>query len=890
MISLSSRMAWREIRAGWRHFLFFLVCIAVGVGALVTVSVFATNVEQTIAREARSLMGGDIEVRLSRPISAEGHGVLDSLAERGIAVTHASELIAMAAVQAPAGVPQQGQTSQVVELKAVEPTYPLYGVVTVEPDHPLHGYLGITSCGTISCHGAVVQESLLIRLGLRLGQHLRIGDELFTVTGLLRKEPDRMANAFSLGPRVMISQDGLAAARLIKLGSRVRERYLLRIPPGSGVMPLVHELRGRLVKDQARVSSSQDAQPQLKRFLDQMGRYLGLVGLTALFVGGIGVATTVHAFMREKVTTIAIMKTLGATTAVIIGIYLRQVLMLALLGSLLGTAVGLSMQQVMPGLVKTAFAIDLLEQIDFSSTVSWASLMVVVKGVVLGLLTAVLFTLWPLLRVREIRPVVILRRDLATMRNVQEARHRNRSAGGWRSCGQSHDGISIAAAAVIALGLGLLAVWQAGSWAVGLLYAAGLLAAVLILLGSAGVFVSLVRLMPRPRSLPMRQALGNLHRPGSQATGIMVAIGLALMVTATVSILERALVEQVITNRPNEAPTFFFIDIQPDQREGVLNLIHSQTGALDLDAIPLVRSRLASVNGQMVKAEEDPASSAADREERRKNWYLTREYVLTFSETLPTGNELTKGTWWPHGFAPGRPLVSIEEEAARHLELDVGSTIELEIQGAVVSAEVSSIRKVEWGNFTTNFYIILSPGSLEGAPFTYVATARVRPEQEVPLQQAMVAAFPNVTAINIGDVLDSFTAMLDRLALAIRAVALFSVLSGAVVMGAALSATRYRRLYESVVLKALGATRGLLLQSFASEYVLLGLAAGLIGVVLANVLAWGVLRFLFELEWSFHPAVAALSLASTIGLTLAVGFVSTFRLLGQRPLPVLRHE
>lgn len=886
MIDVSARMAWRETRAAWRHFLFFLVCIAVGVGALVTVSVFAANVERTITREARSLMGGDIEVRLSRPISVEGRQVLDSLAGRDIAITHASELIAMVAVQVTADWPRPSQISQVVELKAVEPTYPLYGQTGLDPERPLQDLLATVSCGTLFCHGAVVQESLLIRAGLQAGQHIKIGEALFAITGILRKEPDRMANAFSLGPRVMISQEGLAATGLIKPGSRVRERYLLRIPPGSAEMPLVHELRGRLDKDQARVSSSHDAQPQLKRFLDQMGRYLGLVGLTALFVGGIGVATTVHAFMREKMVTIAIMKTLGATTAVIIGIYLRQVLLLALLGSLLGAAVGLSLQQVMPGLVKTAFSIDLLEQIDFGFTVSWLSLLEVVKGIVLGLLTAILFTLWPLLRVREIRPVVILRRDLAAMKQAQEVGHRSGLVGRWGA----YDGIAIAAAAVIGLGLALLAVWQAGSVSVGLLYAMGLLAAVLILLGSARVLIVLVRRMPRPRSLLWRQALGNLHRPGSQTTGIMVAIGLALMVTATVSILERALVEQVVTNRPDDAPTFFFIDIQPDQREGVLNLIHRQTGALDLEAIPLVRSRLASVNGQPVKAEEDAGASPVDREERRKNWYLTREYVLTLGDALPKGNELVKGGWWSAGRAPERPLISIEEEAAKYLNLDVGSTVELEIQGAVVAAEVSSIRKVEWGNFTTNFYMILSPGSLDGAPFTYVATARVRPDQEVPLQQAMVRAFPNVTAIHIGDVLDSFTAMLDRLALAIRAVALFSVLSGAVVMGAALSATRYRRLYESVVLKALGATRGLLLRSFASEYALLGLAAGLIGLALANVLAWGVLRFLFELDWSFQPTVAALSLVSTVGLTLAVGFVGTFRLLGQRPLPVLRHE
>lgn len=302
-----------------------------------------------------------------------------------------------------------------------------------------------------------------------------------------------------------------------------------------------------------------------------------------------------------------------------------------------------------------------------------------------------------------------------------------------------------------------------------------------------------------------------------------------------------------------------------------------------------------AVNGQPIKKEatsedEERATQSADKDQRRQNWYLTREYAVTFLDDLPKDNIIVKGEWWAPGQTFSNPMVSIEEEAAKALGVDLGHTLELDIQGTPLVAEVRSIRKVEWGNFSTNFYMILSPGALDGAPLTYVATVRVKPADEVSLQQAVVAEFPNVTAINIGDVLDSFARVLDRLSLAIRAVALFCVFTGGLVMGAALAATRYRRLYESVILKALGATRGLILGSFAFEYLLLGMVGGLIGVGLACALSWALLRFIFELPWELHPQVLFIGLGLTMGLTLAIGLLSTYRLLGQRPLAVLRHE
>lgn len=902
MTGFAVKMAWRETRASWRHFLYFFVCIALGVGALVGVALFSANVERAVTREARGLMGGDIEIRLSRPMSEHGEAVLRSLAARGIAVTHVSELVGMAAAINGGAAPQ----TQLVELKAVEPGYPFYGNLQLEPSRPLKELLSSSesACGSSPhasrftlrqaqgpessrgtshgiCYGAIVQQSLLIRLGLNVGDRFTVGEATFTITGLLRKEPDRVAGPFNLGPRVMISREGLAAAELIKPGSRVRERYLLKLPPAMPAQPLLYELRGRLAKESARVTSYRDAQPQLKQFLDQLTRYLGLIGLTALFIGGIGVATTIQAFIREKLHTIAILKTVGADSGTVIRTYLLQALLLGTIGSLAGVTLGAGLQHALPPLVTGLFGADLMAQLDFSGALSWSAVLPMLKGIALGILTTLLFTLWPLLGIREISPTRIFRHD------VQAAE----TGRAWRQRLGLSDRARMLTALGIAAGLAGLAIWQAGNWRIGLLFIGALATAVTLLSLSASLLVRVINTIPRPRSVAVRHAIGNLHRPGSQAVGVMVSVGIGVMVIVAVSLLERTLVNQVGESRPVDSPSFFFIDIQPDQKDTFLRLIRERTHDPNPETTPLVRSRLHAINGQPVAVEENGEQTPGRKEDRRKNWYLTREYVLTFLQDLPKDNAVIKGEWWKPGQVFSKPLASIEEDAAKNLGVELGSTIEFEIQGTTVAAEVSSIRKVQWGNFSTNFYMIFSPGSLEGAPFTYVATVRVPPEQEVSLQQAVAAAFPNVTAINIGDVLDSFARILDQLALAIRAIAVSCILAGAIVMAAALAATRYRRLYESVVLKALGATRGLVARSFAVEYALLGAAAGLIGTALASLLSWAVLKFILEdVTWTLQPDVLAIGFMLTVLLSLIVGFLSTFRILGQRPLAVLRHE
>lgn len=881
-------MAWRELRSAWRHFLYFLACIALGVGSVVGVSLFSVNVEQAVLKEARGLLGGDLEIRFSRPLGPQGVTVLQGLEERGVHATRVSELVAMVArVDRPQGAPER---TQLVELKAVESQYPLYGVVRVEPDRPLMELLHVAgnTCREI-CHGAVVQKTLLIRLELIVGDTIKIGQASFRITGVIHTEPDRMANMFSLGPRVLISQEGLVAADLVKPGSRLRERHLLKLPGSIAVSPLLYELRSRLAGESARVSSYRDAQPQLKQFLDQLARYLGLVGLTALFIGGIGVALSIQAFIQEKFQSIAILKTLGADTRTIIQSYLGQAVGLGIVGSSVGIGIGIALQGLLPQAVATLLATDLLQQVEFSSVLSPAAVAPLAKGLGLGVLTTLLFSLWPLLTIREIKPAAIFRREVEEEGGTAVPGANSL----WRRVTRllTMDPVRAVTAAGIGLGLAGLSIWQAGSLTIGGLFIGGLLVAVVALVLAAKALLFAMRSLPTPRALSVRQALGNIQRPGRQTLGVMVSIGVGVMVILAIALLEQAMVRQVGENRPTDSPTFFFIDIQPDQAQGFIALVHQRTGDLATQLTPLVRSRLHAINGRTVQVEpEQEDQPDQTREEKRKNWYASREYVLTFLDELPKGNTIVKGVWWKPGQVSERSQVSVEEEAAKGLGIDLGAIVELNVQGAIIQADVSSIRKVEWGNFSTNFYMIFSPGSLEGAPITYVATARVSPQDEAALQSAVVAAFPNVTAINIGEVLTSFARVLDRLSLAIRAVALFCLLAGALVMAAALAATRYRRLYEAVILKALGATRALIARSFAAEYALLGCVAGMIGIVLASAFSWAILRYILELPWSLEPSLLVMGLIGTVLLTLLVGFLSTYRILGQPPLTVLRHE
>ena len=833
-------IALREMRSGWRHFLGFFACVALGVAALTSVGTLAANVDRALTHEAKALMGGDLELRAMRSLDDEARRTVENAARDGAVVTRVRELVGMARDPRAGG-------SLLVELKAVEPGYPLYGRLETSSDLPLADLL--------SDGGALVQEALMARLGVKVGGSIQIGNAAVTIRGVLRKEPDSPLG-FGLGPRVLISGATLDSTGLLQFGSRVRYRTLLRLPGGMGARETREALARDIADPAIRVTAFNEAQPGLRRFFGQTATYLGLIGLVSLLVGGIGVASTVTTFIRRRQGTIATLKVLGASSRTIMTGYLLQTQMVAVAGGLVGLALGVAVQPVVVGILSGTLPIALSSRPDLPT---------LVRAFAMGLLTALLCTLWPLLGIRSVRPCLLLRHEVDPAPMPKP----------W------------AAALPIAAGLTALALWQAGSWKLGGIFVGASLAALLLLAGLARIVARAARRRPRLRRLAWRQGLANLERPGGQAGGVVIALGVGVMLLLSVALLEGSLGRQIDHEQRRQAPSFFFIDIQPDQRDAFTHVVTDAGGGAPPVLTPVVRSRLAAINGQPVtRAMVEARRGGPDGDGA---WYLRREYVLTYTAELPAANVVVKGQWW-HPSDWTRPLVSVEEGAAKQLAIGLGDRLTFDVQGVPIEATVASIRRVDWQTLSTNFFMILSPGALEGAPGTFVATSRVPVATESRVQNAVVTTFPNVTAIPVRDVLERVAAVLGQMAVAIRVMALFSIGAGFVVMISALIATRYARLQESVIWRMLGATRGVVARIFAVEYACLGLAAGLGGSLLAFALSWAVLRYILDVPWTFEPEMLVLGIVLTAIVSLGVGFLATFRLLGAKPLPVLRQE
>jgi putative ABC transport system permease protein len=841
MTGLALRLAWRQARGGRRHLAAVFACIALGVGALVAVGTLGAGIEATLGREAKALLGGDLELRSARPLSPDAEGALGRLQRGGARVVRVAELVGMARLAQRSG-------SALVELKAAGPGYPLYGRLVTTPAAPLTSLL--------EGDGAVVQRGLLARLGLQPGDRLLVGDVALTIRGVVESEPDRTASLVALGPRVFLSPESLARSGLVTFGSRVRYRALVALPPGPGAAETRAALAGAVGDPGVRVAAYDEAQPGLRRFFSQLTTYLGLVGLASLLVGGVGVAAAVSAFVARQVPTIAALKALGVETPTLVGAYVVQTQAVALVAGSAGAALGVALQPLLAALLAGLVPFALETRVEAAT---------LARAVVMGLAVTLLCTWAPLAAVRAVPAWLILRRD------VEPVPRRTRA---WSTL------------VPVALGLVGLALWQAGSLKTGGLFVGACAAALLGLLALAHALARLARRLAHARGLAWRHGLAALQRPGGHALRVVVALGMATMLLVTVALLEGVLGRQIDLEQRRQVPSFFFLDVQSDQRDAFARLIERNGGAPAV-LTPVVRGRLAAIDGERITREGVEGRRARGDDGA---WYFTREYILTWADTTPAGNVLTRGRWWTAAEASATPQASVEEAAARHLGVGLGSRLTFDVQGVPIEAEVTSLRRVDWQSLTTNFFVVLSPGALQDAPATWVGTARVPAGAEVMLQDAVIATFPNVTAIPVRDLMERVAVVLGEIATAVRLVALFTLGTGLVVVAGALAATRSQRLYESVVLRTLGATRGAVARTFAVEYGLLGAIAGLGGGVLATGLAWAVVRWVLDAPWSFDPTPLAVGFVATVALALAVGFLTTFRLLGHKPLSVLRRE
>ncbi len=836
----------REARGSGGRLAFIVASLAVGVGAVVAVAGFSEGLQNGVRREARSLLAADLTVRGRQPVPDEVHRAIDQVA--GTRRTHVREMLTLVAPAAgPEASASTGPGSLLVELKSVDGTYPFYGDLELEPVGTLETLLD-------EARTAVAPE-VLSRLGVRLGDRLKIGAAEFEIATVVHEEPDRIAGAFSMGPRLFLDADGLRRAELEQIGSRVVYRTLVQLPAdrADDVDPVAEALKESLAGNiYYTVETYREAQPALRQGLQRMDRYLGLAALLSLLIGGVGVAQTVRSWIAGRLDSIAILRCLGYQPRQVVVLYLGQIVGLAVLGSLAGAALGIGVQLVAVRFLAGVLPVEHLDP--------WQPF-ALLRGLALGVGTGLIFGLPPILDARRVPPIRVLRRDAEPLPPGRRVR--------------------LALAAFVTLGIFALAAWQSASFLAGALFTAGLLLTTGLLWLAAG---RLMKLAAGPRGtrgrLWWRHGLASLVRPGAATRSAVVALGVGVLVVLAMALVERRLSAQLAQDLPSEAPTTFLLDIQPDQWSELEALLEAR-GAENLSSVPVVNARLGSIDGRPV------AEIAEELEEERRDsrWALRREQRITTLDQLPSDNELVAGSLWsdPEAFE-----VSIEEEFAEILGVELGSKVTFDIQGVPIELTVTSIRTVDWSTFGINFYLVAEPAALDAAPQHRIAAFRVPMADEQTVQDQVAAAFPNVTAIQIREVLEKVAEMLRRLGLGVRLLGWLTVAAGLAILAGAVSADAVRRGREVALLKTLGMTRRQVALAFATEYALVGLVAGVIGSLGAGLLAWAVVTRGMEVEWAFEPLVYLVALAVAVLLAVVAGLASSLTALRQRPVEVLR--
>ena len=846
------RLARRESRRAWGRLALFIMCVAVGVASVVVVDGLSRGVTDGIRTEGRRLMAADVAVEGNRPVPealdeiAAQFGVVDRVDVR--------EFVSVAIV------PDQ-VSMQLVEVKVVEGDYPFYGELLTEPMQPLSALTGEDSI--------IVAPEVLEKLNLKVGDELSLGGVSFRIAGTVVEEPDKLDISFTIGPRIFLSPEGLARTSLASRGSRIDHSALLKLPD-SGTAEDAERLK-QAIESQLpdaeffKTRTFTSAQASLQRSFQRIGRYLGLIGLMSLLVGGVGVAQVVRAWIAARTDDVAVLRCLGVTPGEAVILFTIQVAAMGLLASLLGAMIGQALLLALPHLADASLLPgDLVH--------AWQPL-AVLRGILLGVGVAVMFTLPYLWALRKVPPSRVLRRETEPVKS----------------------GRLVMALGVLFL---LLCVWlagslQTGSWWQGAYFVGGLVATTLTLMLAAWAIVRLVRFLPRDvGSLHVRHGLGRLVRPGAGTMAAIVSLGLGVAFVFSARTAQDRLGSELLSETPENAPTAFFVDVQSDQWPALAELLKDE-GSVGLDSQPIVTGRFVAIDGVPVSElmRRTPAPDANDGsrpregERGRSRWQLTREQRITYGDSLPRGNQITVGDF-PSGAKNG---ISVEENFARSLGLEIGSQLTIDIQGVPVDLIVTSLRSVDWRTFGINFFLLAEPGGpLTDAPQQRVAVARIPPDKAAAVQSKVVSTFPNITVIPIKDVLEKVMAVLEKLGAAVRGLGLFIVVAGTVVLGCTIAASQARRAREVALLKTIGMTRRDVLAIFAIEYSLVGAVAAVVGIAAGLITSWVIVVKGMELPWSLNFADILVAFIATVAIAVLAGLGSSLRALNVRPAEILR--
>ncbi len=837
---LSLRLALRELRGGLRGFYVFLACIALGVMAIAGVGSLAGSLVDGLARQGRVILGGDLSFNLI-------HREADT-AERAFMNDHGR--VSVAATMRAMARTADG-TASLVEIKAVDDAYPLFGSVALDPVMPLADALAERN----GAFGAAADQTLLERLGIAPGARLTIGDATVEVRAALTNEPDKLAGGIGFGPRLLVSNAALRATKLLQPGSLVRWHYRLRLDDAGALDAVTAQARARFPQAGWEIRSRSNVSPALERNVARFTQFLTIVGLTALLVGGVGVANAVKSHLDRKRDDVATLKALGATGGRIVSVYLAQVLALAAIASIVGLILGAALPFLVNGLFGAMIPLPIVPALHPAE---------LALALLYGLLTALTFALWPLGRAHDIAAGALFRDRVAP----QPA---------WPRWGY------VAATAAAAMVLAALAVLLAYDRKVALIYV-GVAASVFALLRLVATgLMALARRAPRPRTTELSMAVANIHRPGALTPSIVLSLGLGITLLVTVIEIDGNLRQQFSAALPAKAPSFYFLDIPSGDSARFNEFIRAQAPEAKLEEVPMLRGRIVAAGG--VAAENIKAKPDAE-------WVLQSDRGLTYADEVPAGSRVVAGQWWQPGY-DGPPVVSFEQRTAEGLGLTLGDAVTVNVLGRNITARIANLRKVDWESLGINFVMVFPPSVFRGAPHTRMATLTYpgggTAAQEAAVIRSVAMQFPSVTAVRVKDALEAIGALVGNLILGIRAASVITLLAAALVLGGALAAGHRHRVYDAVILKTLGGTRRRLLRAYVFEYALLGAATAAFGVLAGSLAAWLIVTDLMNLGFAWEPLPALVAALAAVVVTVALGLAGTMGALGQKPAPVLRN-